>query len=252
MRLLTGFGIRHVQLFRNKDKQLSAADIRRVLDDCGVQAASLHAFFGPGWDPSEPDEQQRLKTVDGLRGEADFVRDLGGDLVVIHPGADSIGDETRNPRRIDALRRSSESLARIGEAAGVVMALENLQKGQMGDDMALLRDIVDAINSPHLGLNLDIGHAQLATGDPSHVARQAGPRLVGTHIHDNSGAGDEHFVPGYGVIDMDATCRTLGEIGYRGDFTLEVMETVDSVRQRITPAWIMRLMKWIDLAGGNA
>lgn len=251
LQLLADCGISNVQLFRNKDNPPTPAEVRSVLDDFNASAVSMHAFFGTGWDVSHPDKSERQKVLDGLRREADYARQLGAELMVIHPGAKEIGDETHSPQRLDAIRNAAPVIDDIGRSFGLVMALENLPPGYMGDDMAMLRRIADEIDSPHLGLNFDLGHAQLVTADPSLVARQAGPRMAGTHIHDNTGSGDEHLVPGYGVIDMDAICRTLAEINYRGDFTLELMETVDAIRRQATPEWLKKLHRWVALAGAG-
>lgn len=43
------------------------------------------------------------------------------------------------------------------------------------------------------------------------------------HIHDNDYKSDAHLFPYHGKIDWDKVCDALKEIGYDGDFTLEVM-----------------------------
>lgn len=247
--LLAEIGIRHVQVFRNIHKEIPAADIRRGLTDHGLSIVSLHAFFGEQYNPGEPDESARGRNVDNLAREADYCLELGGNLVVVHPGDAILGPATRDAPRIAALNRSAEQLAAVGERTGVVFSLENLQRGQMGDDMAMLRGVADQVDSPHMGLNYDCGHANL-TSDPMTVLRQAGPRIVSTHIHDNHGQEDEHVAPGFGNIDMDAVCRGLAKANYRGDFTLELMETVDSVRAKCDGQWLAKLNRWLDLASG--
>ena len=247
--LLAEIGIPHVQVFRNIHKDIPAADIRSGLAGHGLKVASLHAFFGDEYDPGNPDESARRRNVDNLAREADYCLELGGNLVVVHPGDAILGPATRDTRRVDALVRSGEQLAAVGERTGVVFSLENLQPGQMGDDMAMLRGVADKVDSLRLGLNYDCGHANL-TSDPMTVLRQAGPRIVSTHIHDNHGREDEHVAPGFGNIDMDAVCRELAEVNYHGDFTLELMETVDSVRAKCDGQWLAKLNRWLDLASG--
>ncbi len=247
--LLLSFGIGSVQLFRNKEKPIRAGAVRERLERSGLKVNSLHAFFGPPYDPSEPDEDLRQQVVENYVAEADFCRELGGRLLVVHPGDPFIGEETRDPARFQALTRSAEQLAEIGERKEVMIALENLQPGQMGDDMAMLRRIVDRVESPWLGINYDCGHANL-NGDPVAIMEQAGPRIVGTHIHDNDGRGDLHLVPGTSTIDMDALSRALARVGYRGEFTLELMETTESIRATCDSDCLARLRRWARLAGG--
>jgi hexosaminidase len=247
--LLAAFGIRRVQVFRNAAKTISALDIRRQLAASGIQATSLHGFFGEAWDPSQTDEAARRRAVEGFTGEADFCLALGGTFIVVHPGSTVIGPETRSPARLAALSRSAAELARLGEKTGLRFLLENLPPGQMGDDMAMLRRLVDEIDCPLLGLNYDCGHANMTT-DPITVIRQGGQRIASVHIHDNSGQTDDHLVPESGNIDMDAMCRELAGVGYRGEFLLELMETSESLRKKCDAAWWAKLNRWIDLAGG--
>ena len=247
--LLESFGIRHVQVFRNHDKAIEASVIRRHMADRGIEVTSFHAAFGAEYDPSQPGEAGRRRAVENLAREADFCLDMGGDLIVVHPGDAVIGDETSDPQRVAALTASAEALAELGRRKAIVFAVENLQPGQMGDDMAMLRRIVDRVDSPYLGLNYDCGHAHLVS-DPLTALEQAGPRIVSTHIHDNGGQNDEHLAPGFGTIDMDAVCRGLAGLGYRGDFVLELMETTDVLHRKCDPAWAKKLARWLDLASG--
>jgi sugar phosphate isomerase/epimerase len=248
--LLRDLGISHAQIFRNRDKHLAAETIRGPLNDAGLTITSLHAFFAEDYDPSLTDESARAVSVANLSREADFVRGLGGRLVVVHPGSEKTGGTSQDADRVDALRRSAEELTRVAESLDVVYALENLPPGHVGDDMAVLRSIVDQIDSPHLGLNYDSGHANL-TGDPISALDAGGSRIVGTHIHDNDGSGDEHLPPGSGDISMDDVCRGLARHRYSGEFTLELMDTVDSLRGQLTDGWLAKLDHWLDLASGT-
>lgn len=249
--LLAVLGIHRVQVFRNREKAFAASDARRRLADQGLECTSFHAAFGDDYDPSRPDDAARRRNVENLAREVDLCVALGGRLLVIHPGDAVIGPEMHDPARIGALERSAAELAELGERLNCTIALENLQPGQMGNDMATLRRIVEGIDSPRLGLNYDCGHANLGQ-DAVAVLRQAGPRIVSTHIHDNFGRGDDHLAPGFGGIDMDAVCRALAEVGYRGEFVLELMETTDALRRRCDAAWTEKLGRWLDLASGIA
>ena len=248
---IKSFDIRRVQVFRNRQKNIPAEDIRRPVNDAGLAISSLHAFFGPDHDPSLTEESQRQRSVENLAREADFVLALGGRLVVVHPGCAESGSSSADPDRAAALARSAQGLARIAETRNVLFALENLPHGMVGDDMAVLRKIVDDIDSPHLGLNYDCGHANL-TSDPVTVLDQAGPRLIATHIHDNLGVKDDHLPSGFGSIDTDAVCRGLARHNYRGEFTLELMAPINILRGQLDAAWTTRLGRWLDLARGLA
>ncbi|NIA22359.1 MAG: TIM barrel protein, partial [Anaerolineaceae bacterium] len=142
-------------------------------------------------------------------------------------------------------------LAEIGGGLGCRFALENLPRGQMGDDMDMLRRIVDEVDSPCLGLNYDCGHANLGDGATA-VLEAGGERIIGTHIHDNNGQADDHLVPGLGSIPMEAVCRGLVRHGYSGDFTLELMGSTDEIRSTCDGPWWERFNHWVNIASGLA
>lgn len=72
---------------------------------------------------------------------------------------------------------------------------------------------------------LDVGHAHLNRkyeNDIPAVVRQLGDRLKMLHLHDNCQNRDLHAVPFAGTIPWEDTMVALKEIGYDGDFNLEI------------------------------
>jgi sugar phosphate isomerase/epimerase len=47
------------------------------------------------------------------------------------------------------------------------------------------------------------------------------------HVHDNNGRGDNHWLPGRGVIDWSDFSKALGEIGFEGTVSLETAVSGD-------------------------
>ena len=80
----------------------------------------------------------------------------------------------------------------------------------------------DELNSPWLTVCLDVGHSGLI-GEDAHVAVRAlgHDRLGAIHIHDNDHKNDSHDLPFMGDIDWQELCQALGEIDYKGHFTME-------------------------------
>ncbi len=75
--------------------------------------------------------------------------------------------------------------------------------------------------SPGHGFCHDAGHEQCYTPDADYLTR-LGPRLLYTHIHDNLGKADNHFLPYDGILDWDAYATRIAEIGYTGTLNLEL------------------------------
>ena len=86
-----------------------------------------------------------------------------------------------------------------------------------------LCELVDRYHTDTVGVCWDIGHAKLQYGDRHLDAlKTAGRRVICTHMHDNYYDRDLHLFPYLGETDWPAVMRTLREIGYAGDFNLEV------------------------------
>ena len=56
-------------------------------------------------------------------------------------------------------------------------------------------------------------------------------RLKLVHLHDNDGRHDKHFQPFKGVIDWDAVCVAFKEVGYSGNFSLELKPAAGATKE---------------------
>ena len=76
---------------------------------------------------------------------------------------------------------------------------------------------------PGLGLNLDTAHARAMNLDIPALIHQFGERLYGLHISDSTGVfHDLHLTPGKGDLDWVAIICALCDVGYDGDFHMEL------------------------------
>lgn len=242
-----------VQVYRNYPKGVTAEHIRGVLDGAGLVADSLHAYIdiemfdGPPFDLSAEDASARNDALDIARREADYARTLGCRDIVVHPvGPGDTRDDAFRPANLAA---SAERLARIAEAADVRFLLENMPPSMFGHDARLLRRLVDAVDSPHLGLAYDSGHAHIAK-DPVGTVHAMGPRLWGVHLHDNDGAEDGHYLPGMGTLPFEDVARALAQIGFANTFMIEVYRDTWEVRRDLTPERLGHIHHLRRLASG--
>jgi len=252
--LVRGARIRRVQVYRNWPQATPAADIRRVLADAGLLADSLHAYIeldmldGPAFDLSAEDASARGAALEIARRETDFAHGLRCRDIVVHPVGP--GETQNDAFRRDTFRASAEHLARIAEAADVRFLVENMPPPMFGQDAAMLRGIVDEIDSPHLGLAYDAGHANV-TGRPVAVVHDMGPRLWGVHLHDNDGTEDDHLLPGMGTVPFDDVAAALVEVGFAGTFMLEIYRDTWEVRRDLTPERLDYINRLRRLASGR-
>jgi hydroxypyruvate isomerase len=113
-------------------------------------------------------------------------------------------------------------LAELGEAAGRVFTLENLNTAvdHPGVPFAAAADtlaLVEAVDSPHLRLNLDLYHAQIGEGNLIQLLERALPVIGEIQVADVPGRCE----PGTGEIHFPAVAAVLDRLGYSGVVGLE-------------------------------
>lgn len=122
-----------------------------------------------------------------------------------------------------------DRLARIGEEAGVVFTLENLNLpvdhpgtpfSSPGDTLAL----VQAVNSPSIRMNLDLYHAQIGDGQLIETCRKSLPWIGEIQVADTPGRCE----PGTGEINYANVAKALQEMGYAGVVAMEAWASGDS------------------------
>ena len=102
-------------------------------------------------------------------------------------------------------------LAECGEAHGVRIGLENL----IGRDTGRLAEYCE--RDVRLGVDIDAAHACANGEKTEELIRFFGDRVLGVHLSDSDGQ-----PRGKGIVDWREVVSALGEVGYRGDFHLEL------------------------------
>lgn len=87
---------------------------------------------------------------------------------------------------------------------------------------------IDEINSPLFVACLDVGHCSIAGREAADCIRVLGDRLQALHIHDNDYLDDMHTLPGLSEMNWEEITKSLADINYKGDFTLETDHFFDS------------------------
>lgn len=105
----------------------------------------------------------------------------------------------------------------------VGLAIENMAKRPINE----LIEVVDILTAEgyKVGICLDIGHAHInkfIDNNVVEVIRAMGKRIVMLHVHDNNRASDMHKAPYMGTAPWADIMKAFAEIGYEGDFNLEL------------------------------
>jgi hydroxypyruvate isomerase len=130
--------------------------------------------------------------------------------------------EVVTPRMWLTAVRTLGRLAELGERAGRVFTLENLNTAvdHPGVPFARAADtlaLVEAVDHPHLRLNLDLYHAQIGEGNLVQLVERALPHVGEIQVADVPGRAE----PGTGEIHYPAVAAALDRLGYAGVVGLE-------------------------------
>ena len=144
---------------------------------------------------------------------------------------------------------SITSLVVIAKTLGVRIAIENTRRE---DNVAY---VLSEIESGHLGYCYDSSHASLKQDKSVHLLKKFGKRMIATHLSDNDGKEDRHWLPGNGTIDWSRLAEMFPKETYQGYLTLETLP--DEEERRKTPEEFLekafRQISWVrDFFTGTA
>jgi sugar phosphate isomerase/epimerase len=107
---------------------------------------------------------------------------------------------------------------------GITIVLEN----DIDRSPDLMVQLVNEVDSPFLGLCMDIGHQHVFSKiEPREWVRQMDNRLWHVHLHDNDGTGDHHWSIGRGTIDFESFYAALLEYAPQATLALEVEDRME-------------------------
>jgi hydroxypyruvate isomerase len=169
--------------------------------------------------------EQSLKVAEQLNCPRLNVHGTGLD----NKGLPVLGTYVVSPEMWLTAARTLTRLAELGERAGRVFTLENLNTAvdhprtpfaKAADTLAL----VEAVDNPHLRMNLDLYHAQIGEGNLIQLVELALPVVGEIQVADVPGRCE----PGTGEINYPAVAGALDRLGYNGVVALEAFASGDS------------------------
>ncbi|AII05798.1 TIM barrel protein [Rhodococcus opacus] len=197
----------------------------------GAEFSSMTGYLEG--DLTEPDGIEALLTT--AQQSLDVAKRLDCPRLNLHgTGLDNRGlpvrpVETVTPAMWLTAAGTLRKIAELGEQAGRVFTLENLNLAvdHPGTPFATAADtlaLVQAVDSPHLRMNLDLYHAQIGEGNLIELVRKALPYIGEIQVADVPGRCE----PGTGEIHYPAVAAALRDIGYTGVVGLEGWAKNDS------------------------
>ncbi|MDE0537812.1 MAG: L-ribulose-5-phosphate 3-epimerase [Rhodospirillales bacterium] len=175
-----------------------------------------------------------------------LARDIGAKTVQVAGYFVYYEDHTERAREwfLEGLRKGAD----LAGQAGIMLGLETMD-GEDVTSVTQAMDVIAAINSPVLQIYPDIGNLAANGLDVCRELSAGRGHLIGIHLKD-ARPGEYRRVPfGNGIVPFADAFRTLKEIGYDGNFLIEMWnDREDDALSVIRGAreWILERMTEAD------
>jgi sugar phosphate isomerase/epimerase len=167
-----------------------------------------------------------------------YARALDAYVWVFHPGIKT-GISMFNPS-MDWVQnlKAAETLARIGDKQGVMVAIENTPEPYP----SLMKNVSDfrefyADVHENIGLVLDVGHSNI-NGQTESFLNTFSDKIVHMHWSDNDGKSDQHLGIGHGTVEWGGIAGLMKEKRYDKTVVVESIEHVKESLQRLRHLFI--------------
>ncbi|HEV2653339.1 MAG TPA: sugar phosphate isomerase/epimerase family protein [Ktedonobacteraceae bacterium] len=216
-------GIPAIGLWRDKVAETGVAESRRIVRDAGLQVSSL---CRGGWFLAAT-ERERSQRFDDNRRAIEEAAQLGTEVLVLVCGPAPDRDI------VTARAMVAEAIARLVPYAvehQVKLAIEPLHPMFAADRSVIVtldeaNSIAEQINSPYVGVAIDVYHVWWDPQIYAQIERAAG-RILGFHVND-------WLVPlpdvlmgrgmmGDGVVELRRLRQAVDRAGYTGFIEVEI------------------------------
>lgn len=179
-----------------------------------LKISSAHVPFLEAYDIAAAESGSAQKAVKNVLEYLDLTAQYGIPAAIIHPHYYFSDDKT------DCLKRAASALGQILKArpSAVRLDIENLpdHRGSW-----ICSRLLELFGPEAMGFCYDSSHENMS-GPPFHILEKYWPRITQTHLSDNNGAADDHFIPGEGNIDWPVLKSYLDKNEALGDVLFEV------------------------------
>ena len=206
--------------------------IKKILEKYNMKATNLNSFtlfavgdtYLPSW--IEPEKERRdiriQHTLDCLK----VAKDLECNNISIPPGG-----PLNNLSRKDAMALFHQGLEQVvpkAEELNVKILVEPEPELLM-ESTKEFKPFIKDVQSKMVGLNFDIGHFFCAGEDPAKAFEELFEYVGHVHIEDIAATRvHNHLIAGHGVIRFLDIFKTMVELKYQGDISLELYPYVDT------------------------
>jgi len=191
-----------------------------------INANTAKGFFDhkPYDNPFEPslasnDEKKRLWRINYTKQAIDFAKLINAENISITSGKQVSGE-----RRQESMKRLMESLREIVKYASgrkIKVGIE-YEPDLLVENADESLDVIKQIDSPYVGVNLDIGHSHVIGEDLHQTIKMFRKCIFNVHLYDIRRRRHYHLMPGKGDIDFHSVFESLKSVGYNRYCTVEL------------------------------
>jgi sugar phosphate isomerase/epimerase len=177
-----------------------------------------------------------------IRSEINLAAELGVKIIRIF--ASHIPEPYVTEEVWSRMIRNIKIAVPYAEDKGIGLAIEN-HFGITNSPHDLLR-ILESVNNPSLGLNLDPANFIPCLEDPAEATKMLCPYAIYSHIKDcikdehGSYYGHEFVDIGAGIMDVKEVLKAFKDGGYKGYLTIEYETTKDAERGTVDSLKVLR------------
>lgn len=215
LRMLSSCGYRHAELM---PQCFSDIDCRNYngMKSTGIHIASIHyplAMFALLYSAHEGMSREGMEFADKLIA---FAKNMGSEVIVIHPVAEMEGEMSFLQDRI---HRNIRYIGNLCQEEGLILAMENHPSGK-GQYPELLDAYVDSLGIASMRPMVDTTESWEGGVDPVDFIFKL--RNAPCHLHLSDFAdGCKHYPIGTGKTDWESLVTLLKDRNYSGYWTLE-------------------------------
>ncbi len=229
-----------IELAIHEPERIDIPALRGALDDAAMEQVPVCGMFPPERDLRGTAEQQRA-CQEYLGRLIDLAAALGS-KIVCGPFYSCVGrcglhSDTEKQQHRDLIARNLEEPCRRAEQAGVVLAMEPLNRFETDcvNTLGQARALIEQVGSPALKIHIDTFHMHIEENNSAAAIREAGP-LIG-HVHASA---SHRGIPGRDQVDWNGVLTALGAIDYRGDIVIETFALDNDTIARAASIWMQR------------
>jgi len=206
--------------------------IKKILEKHNMKVTNLNSFtlfavgdtYLPSW--IEPEKERRNIRIQHTLDCLKVAKDLECNNISIPPGG-----PLNNLSRKDAMALFHQGLEQVvpkAEELNVKILVEP-EPDLLMESTKEFKPFIKDVQSKMVGLNFDIGHFFCAGEDPAKAFEELFEYVGHVHIEDIAATRiHNHLIAGRGVIGFLDIFKTMVDLKYQGDISLELYPYVDT------------------------